>query len=89
MPHVHKEDSAATGQGRGPGVTAAASVMSAPRLCQGQREGAGLLPPGSPLVPARPDPTRSFFQTQANYPSHPCLLCKPHYPHLAKWLGPK
>lgn len=41
-------------------------------------------------MPARPGPTRdsSFSQTRANYPSHPCRLCKPHYPHLAKWLAP-
>lgn len=93
MPHVHKENRAATGQGRGPGMTAAASVMSALIPCQGQREGAelGCFPQGVPSCQPGPAPPTKAASSKPGLitPPHHRLPCKPHYPHLAKWLGPE
>lgn len=90
---MHKENRAATGQGRGPGMTAAASVMSALIPCQGQREGAelGCFPQGVPSCQPGPAPPTKAASSKPGLitPPHHRLPCKPHYPHLAKWLGPE
>lgn len=73
--HVHKEDSAATGQGRDPGVTAAASVMSARGCAKASERELGCLPQGVPSCQPGPAPPATAASPKPGLITPPIPAC--------------